>query len=278
MTSVRDISRIITKARTRDEEQTEKYDAMVRNLLESTATARAASTSSSSTRRTTCGRTERISRANATRMTDAIFRPFAAVRRRAQRSLRRRPCAAPQEGARVDPREHRRHRRRGIHHRQEPGQRHQGPDPRHQASTASSTATTRRASARATATRSAARSIGKAPAGRAPARTRPATSPASDYYETDVTLEELIDIMFEDLELPDLERKALRQIEASAMSASARATARSASACASTSGARPVNARGARCAAVKHRHTGSLDSPAAPESPGPGASRSTTTT
>ena len=34
-----------------------------------------------------------------------------------------------------------------------------------------------------------------------------------DYYETDVTLEELIDIMFEDLELPDLERKALRQLE-----------------------------------------------------------------
>src|SRR5581483_6585083 len=36
----------------------------------------------------------------------------------------------------------------------------------------------------------------------------------SDYYETDVTLEELIDIMFEDLELPDLERKARRQLEA----------------------------------------------------------------
>jgi sporulation protein YhbH len=36
----------------------------------------------------------------------------------------------------------------------------------------------------------------------------------SDYYETDVTLEELVEIMFEDLELPDLERKALRQIEA----------------------------------------------------------------
>jgi len=35
----------------------------------------------------------------------------------------------------------------------------------------------------------------------------------ADYYETDVTLEELIDIMFEDLELPDLERKALRQID-----------------------------------------------------------------
>jgi hypothetical protein len=38
--------------------------------------------------------------------------------------------------------------------------------------------------------------------------------PGTDYYETDVTLEELIDIMFEDLELPDLERKALRQIDA----------------------------------------------------------------
>jgi sporulation protein YhbH len=38
--------------------------------------------------------------------------------------------------------------------------------------------------------------------------------PGVDYYETDVTLEELVDIMFEDLELPDLERKALRQIAA----------------------------------------------------------------
>src|SRR5499425_653320 len=35
MTSVRDISRIITKARTRDEEQNAKYNAMVKNLLES---------------------------------------------------------------------------------------------------------------------------------------------------------------------------------------------------------------------------------------------------
>ena len=34
MTSVRDISRIITKARTRDEEQSEKYGSMVKNLLE----------------------------------------------------------------------------------------------------------------------------------------------------------------------------------------------------------------------------------------------------
>ena len=34
MTSVRDISRIITKARTRDEEQTEKYNVMVQNLID----------------------------------------------------------------------------------------------------------------------------------------------------------------------------------------------------------------------------------------------------
>lgn len=36
--------------------------------------------------------------------------------------------------------------------------------------------------------------------------------PGLDAIETDVTLEELIEIMFEDLELPDLERKNLRQI------------------------------------------------------------------
>lgn len=35
--------------------------------------------------------------------------------------------------------------------------------------------------------------------------------PGIDYYETDITLEELIDLMFEDLELPDLDRKALRE-------------------------------------------------------------------
>jgi serine protein kinase len=33
MTSVRDISRIITKARTRDQNQTEKYNVMVENLM-----------------------------------------------------------------------------------------------------------------------------------------------------------------------------------------------------------------------------------------------------
>ena len=34
MSSVRDISRIITKARTRDAEQRDKYDAMVTDLIE----------------------------------------------------------------------------------------------------------------------------------------------------------------------------------------------------------------------------------------------------
>lgn len=37
--------------------------------------------------------------------------------------------------------------------------------------------------------------------------------PGMDYYETDVTVEELIDIMFEDLELPYLERKHLREVD-----------------------------------------------------------------
>lgn len=45
----------------------------------------------------------------------------------------------------------------------------------------------------------------------------PGHQPGVDYYETDVSLEELIDIMFEDLELPNLERKNLRQIEVEAM-------------------------------------------------------------
>jgi uncharacterized protein len=42
--------------------------------------------------------------------------------------------------------------------------------------------------------------------------------PGVDYYETDVTLEELIEIMFEDLELPEMERKILRQVMAERLS------------------------------------------------------------
>src|SRR6266446_7987534 len=38
--------------------------------------------------------------------------------------------------------------------------------------------------------------------------------PGVDFYETDVTLEELIEIMFEDLELPHMERRALREVPA----------------------------------------------------------------
>ena len=34
ITSVRDLSRVITKSRMRDEEQSEKYDAMVKTLLD----------------------------------------------------------------------------------------------------------------------------------------------------------------------------------------------------------------------------------------------------
>ena len=58
MTSVRDIWRIITKARTRDEEQTESTTPWCRTCW-STATANRASTSCSSTPPTICGRIER---------------------------------------------------------------------------------------------------------------------------------------------------------------------------------------------------------------------------
>lgn len=37
--------------------------------------------------------------------------------------------------------------------------------------------------------------------------------PGVDYYETDVTIDELVDLLFEDLQLPDMERKRLREIE-----------------------------------------------------------------
>ncbi len=50
--------------------------------------------------------------------------------------------------------------------------------------------------------------------GQAPGGDRAGDKPGVDYYETDVTLDELIEIMFEDLELPDLERKKLRHIDA----------------------------------------------------------------
>ncbi len=42
--------------------------------------------------------------------------------------------------------------------------------------------------------------------------------PGIDYYETDISLEELVEIMFEDLELPDLERKNFMQLEVEQLS------------------------------------------------------------
>ena len=41
--------------------------------------------------------------------------------------------------------------------------------------------------------------------GQKPGDGRGGDQPGVDYYETDVTLEELVDIMFEDLQLPDME-------------------------------------------------------------------------
>jgi uncharacterized protein len=44
----------------------------------------------------------------------------------------------------------------------------------------------------------------------------PGQKPGVDYYETDITLEELVDIMFEDLDLPNMERRNLREIQVEA--------------------------------------------------------------
>lgn len=41
----------------------------------------------------------------------------------------------------------------------------------------------------------------------------PGSEPGEDIYETEVTLDELIELLFEDLELPDLEKKKFRLIE-----------------------------------------------------------------
>ncbi len=58
--------------------------------------------------------------------------------------------------------------------------------------------------------------------GKAGDRSQPGPGPAGDqpgvdYYEMDVSLDELINIMFDDLELPELERKRLNQIKAEAL-------------------------------------------------------------
>ncbi len=53
--------------------------------------------------------------------------------------------------------------------------------------------------------------IGNA-AGPLPGSGKAGDQPGVDYYETEITLEELVDIMFEDLELPDMERRKLREV------------------------------------------------------------------
>jgi uncharacterized sporulation protein YeaH/YhbH (DUF444 family) len=46
-----------------------------------------------------------------------------------------------------------------------------------------------------------------------PGQTEAGDQAGMDYYETEVSLDELVEVMFEDLELPDLDRKHLRQME-----------------------------------------------------------------
>lgn len=57
--------------------------------------------------------------------------------------------------------------------------------------------------------------VGKGDPGQPDAAGQAGDSPGMDAIETDISLEELIDIMFEDLELPELQRKSLKQIESS---------------------------------------------------------------
>lgn len=55
--------------------------------------------------------------------------------------------------------------------------------------------------------------VGKAKQGSKPGQGPAGSEPGVDYYETEISLDELIDIMFEDLELPDLQRKILKEAE-----------------------------------------------------------------
>ena len=56
--------------------------------------------------------------------------------------------------------------------------------------------------------------VGQGDPGQPDAAGQAGDRPGMDAFETDVTLEELIEIMFEDLKLPELQRKALRTITA----------------------------------------------------------------
>ena len=57
--------------------------------------------------------------------------------------------------------------------------------------------------------------VGKAGEGRGQDGPGPAGDrPGTDYYETEITVDELVEVMFEDLELPELERRRLREVPA----------------------------------------------------------------
>lgn len=55
--------------------------------------------------------------------------------------------------------------------------------------------------------------VGKSDEGDPDAMGPAGENPGVDAFETDVTLEELVEIMFEDLELPELQKKSLRSVE-----------------------------------------------------------------
>ena len=55
--------------------------------------------------------------------------------------------------------------------------------------------------------------VGKGQGDGSPMGDKAGNQPGEDYYETDITLDELTEILFDDLELPNLERKKFRMIE-----------------------------------------------------------------
>lgn len=58
--------------------------------------------------------------------------------------------------------------------------------------------------------------IGRRGEGQRPGQDGPGDRPGLDHYETEVSIDELVEIMFEDLELPDMERRRLREVPAPA--------------------------------------------------------------
>ena len=117
------------------------------------------------------------------------------------------------EKLRVDPREHRRHHRRGEHHRPQPRPGDQGPDPRHQGVPLRLRRQCRRGRHRRR-RHQPGQVVGPGAQARAsrpgPRRRRARRRLLRDRDHA----RELVDIMFEDLELPDLERKKLQAGEA----------------------------------------------------------------